>query len=260
MVDTPKTAGGALPTIAFGPFRLDIARRRLTREGANVPLGARALDLLIALAIRPGEVVTHDELMELVWPRLTVEAVNLRAQVAILRRTLGGSDANAYVATVTGRGYSFVAPILRETRAPSPPLRRVRTPRTLAIGREPLVRALASRLRTTRLLTILGPGGIGKTTLVHALSIAVEDVYADGVVFVDLADADDPSIALSSALGLAIPSRDAVAGVIAYLAPLHMLLVFDSCERRAKASGELAGRIMDGAVGVRILATSREAL
>src|SRR5262245_17349459 len=106
----PEAAdAGETPTIAFGPFRLDVLRRRLTRDGAVVPVGARALDLLIALAVRPGEVVSRDEIMERVWPRLTVEDANLRAQISILRRTLGdGHDPESYIATVTGRGYSFV--------------------------------------------------------------------------------------------------------------------------------------------------------
>ncbi|MES2033267.1 MAG: winged helix-turn-helix domain-containing protein [Pseudomonadota bacterium] len=249
--------------MTFGPFRLDARRRRLTRDGEPVPMGARALDLLVALANRPGEVVTRDELMEEVWPRLTVEDTNLRAQVSLLRRALGDDDDDPYIATVTGRGYSFVAPVTRETPVSTPPpapFRRPSGPRTAAIGRESLVRSLSSRLRDTRLLTIVGPGGIGKTTLAHALIAAVEDSYADGVVFVDLAEADDPAIALSSALGLALAAREAVDGLTAYLAPHQALLVFDSSEHTVEATAALAARILERAAGVTILATGREAL
>src|ERR1700691_656314 len=100
--------------LAFGPFSLFAAERLLKKAGEPIPLGGRALDILIALAERAGEVVTHKELMSTVWPDVTVEETNLRFQMSVLRKALGdGRDGARYVSTVAGRGYCLVAPITR---------------------------------------------------------------------------------------------------------------------------------------------------
>ena len=79
-----------------------------------VELGARALDLLVALTSRAGKVVSKRELMAEVWPDVTVEENSLRFHVAGLRKALGdGQDGARYIATLAGRGYCFVAPVLR---------------------------------------------------------------------------------------------------------------------------------------------------
>src|SRR6202041_3688028 len=88
------------------------------KAGEPIALGGRALDILIALAERPGEVVTHKELMSTVWPDVTVEEANLRFQMAALRKALGdGRDGARYVSNVAGRGYCFVASITRSAAA-----------------------------------------------------------------------------------------------------------------------------------------------
>src|ERR1700679_1393604 len=104
--------------LSFGPFSLSAAERLLRKAGEPVALGGRALDILIALAERAGEVVSHKELMSTVWPDVTVEETNLRFQMSVLRKALGdGRDGARYVSTVAGRGYCFVAPITRSTAA-----------------------------------------------------------------------------------------------------------------------------------------------
>ena len=108
MVDPPAAAGER--AISFGPFRL-LPKQRLLLEGdKQVRLGSRALDILITLSERPGEVVGKDELMSRVWPNTFVEEGNLKFQISALRRTLG--DGNRYLVNVPGRGYSFVAPLV----------------------------------------------------------------------------------------------------------------------------------------------------
>src|ERR1700685_4122685 len=100
--------------LSFGPFSLFAAERLLKKVDQPVPLGGRALDLLIALAERAGEVVTHKQLISTVWPDVTVEEGNLRLQMTTLRNALGdGRDGARYVSNVAGRGYCFVAPITR---------------------------------------------------------------------------------------------------------------------------------------------------
>ncbi len=99
----------ALDPVSFGPFRLDPRRRLLTRDGAEVPLGERALDVLCALVGADGAVLTKAELMAQAWPGLTVEENNLQVQVYALRRALGeDGDARGFIRTVSGRGYRFV--------------------------------------------------------------------------------------------------------------------------------------------------------
>src|SRR5258705_8111757 len=101
--------------ISFGPYRLVAARRLLLEGDMPVRLGSRAFDILAALVERAGEIVGKEELIARAWPQTFVEDSNLRIQVAALRRALGdGQAGRRYVATVTGRGYNFVAPVNRE--------------------------------------------------------------------------------------------------------------------------------------------------
>jgi len=114
---------GSEQAISFGPFRL-LPRQRMLLEGEKpVRLRSRALDILIALTERAGQVVGKDELVARVWPDIFVEESNLRFQVGALRRTLGdGHGGNRYLATIPGRGYSFVAPLsFGRELASSPP-------------------------------------------------------------------------------------------------------------------------------------------
>jgi DNA-binding winged helix-turn-helix (wHTH) protein len=95
---------------AFGPYRLDCERRLLTRDGEPVPLHEKALQILIVLVRHAGEEVSKDELMKLVWPDAFVEEANLSQNIFVLRKALGERPKeNRYIATIPGRGYSFVA-------------------------------------------------------------------------------------------------------------------------------------------------------
>src|SRR3712207_5259662 len=100
--------------LSFGPFSLVVDERLLTRNGAPVALGARALDLLVALVSRPNEAVAKRDLIARVWPDATVDEGSLRFHVAGLRKALGdGVDGARYIATLAGRGYCCVAPVPR---------------------------------------------------------------------------------------------------------------------------------------------------
>src|SRR5947199_10717396 len=107
-------AGHTNDELSFGPFQLVVSERLLTKRGAPVELGARALDILIALVSAPNEVLSKKDLMSQVWPDVTVEEGSLRFHMASLRKALGdGKDGARYVTTLAGRGYCFVAPISR---------------------------------------------------------------------------------------------------------------------------------------------------
>jgi DNA-binding winged helix-turn-helix (wHTH) protein len=100
--------------LRFGPFELASRERALRRDGLVLPLGSRALDILIYLANRPGEVITKKELIDRVWPDVFVEEGVLRVHVASIRKVLGdGQFGNRYIANIYGRGYSFVGVVVR---------------------------------------------------------------------------------------------------------------------------------------------------
>ena len=105
------------PFLSFGRFRLHPRQRLLLEDGRPVSVGGHALDLLIALSERPGEIVNKHELVARLWPGLTVEESNLRVQVAALRRSLRDRQAGQrYISTVNGRGYCFVAPVVHHCK------------------------------------------------------------------------------------------------------------------------------------------------
>jgi predicted ATPase/DNA-binding winged helix-turn-helix (wHTH) protein len=258
------------PTISFGPFRL-LAEQRLLLEGDRpVRLGSRAFDILTALVERAGEVVGKEQLIARAWPQTFVEEANLKIQMSALRRALGdGHGGNRYVVTIPGRGYNFVASIQREetSLAASAPWAPSTTPHNLPfavtrmIGRDDAVAALVTRLTRDRLLTIVGAGGIGKSTVGLAVAEHMMACYEHGVWLVDLAPLADPRLvptAVATVLGVQILAENPLPGLIAALRDRRMLLLLDNCEHVIDAAAGLAAAILSGAPAVSILATSRE--
>ena len=255
--------------ISFGPFSLLPGQRPLLEGDKPVRLGSRALDMLIALVERPGEVVSRDELMARVWPNTHVDEGNLKFQISALRRTLGGG--NRYLVNIPGRGYSFVAQVARadEARiaAPEPPqtenAHNLPALLTRLIGREDAITRLANQLLRQRLLTIVGAGGIGKTSVALAVAEQLIPAYEHGVWLIDLAPLADPRLvpsALADALGLEIRAENPLPGLVASLRDKKMLLMLDNCEHVIDAAAALAVGVLAGAPGVQVLATSREPL
>ena len=173
--------------VRFGPFCLRPAAHLLLEADTPVHIGVRALDLLIVLIERAGGVVTKDELFARVWPGITVEEGNLRTQVALVRKALRDGQSGArYLMTVPGRGYRFVAPLsTTETRKPRTPPEQsasgLPTRLTRLIGRTDAVGDIAARLNRHRFVTIIGPGGIGKTSVALAVAEQSATSYDDGV-------------------------------------------------------------------------------
>jgi predicted ATPase/DNA-binding winged helix-turn-helix (wHTH) protein len=255
--------------LSFGSFEVRPAERVLTEDGRPVPLGARALDLLVLLVERAGQVVAKDELIAKAWPSAVVEEATLRVHIAALRRHLHeGRAGQRYIVNVTGRGYSFVAPVEAVQRAgpaptPAPqaapglPLPAVRL-----VGRDPTVAALAAKLRLRRFVTLVGPGGVGKTVVALQAALAVA-AHVEAAVFVDLAPVQQPALvpsALASALGLPARQDDPSGELAAHLAGRRLLLLLDSCEHVVDAVAQLSSCIFAHAPQVHILATSREPL
>jgi DNA-binding winged helix-turn-helix (wHTH) protein len=259
--------------ISFGPFRLLAAGRLLLEGDKPVRLGSRAFDILAALVERAGEVVGKEELIARAWPQTFVEESNLKIQVSALRRALGdGRGGHRYVVTVPGRGYNFVAPVSpgEPSRASPPPsiapmqrLHNLPAAVTRMIGREEAVAAIVSRLSRQRLVTIVGPGGIGKTTVALAVGEQMTADYQHGVWLIDLAPLGDPGLVLSAVagvLGLEIHTEDLLPGLVANLSDKRMLLVLDTCEHVIDAVASLAAAVLSNSPGLSVLATSREPL
>src|SRR5271169_1815086 len=204
--------------LRFDPFELSIGERVLRRDAEVLPLGGRALDILIYLADRPGEVIAKQELIDYVWSDVTVEEGSLRVHVAAIRKALGdGQFGNRYITNIKGRGYSFVGtvvPLAGSTESKSDRSRRQgRLPvRPLVmIGRETVISQVSDKLRDERFVTLLGTGGIGKTTIALAVGRAAAKEFGGEVYFVDLEGLTDPrhvAGAVATSLGLALKSKD----------------------------------------------------
>jgi DNA-binding winged helix-turn-helix (wHTH) protein len=141
--------------LSFGPFSLSVAGRLLKRADESIPLGGHALDVLIALTERAGELVSYSELISLAWPNVTVDEANLRVQIATLRKALSdGEDGARYISNVAGRGYCFVAPVSHSTGPPitaegntdGERLRKLPPRLARMVGRDEAVRAVSEQL------------------------------------------------------------------------------------------------------------------
>jgi predicted ATPase/DNA-binding winged helix-turn-helix (wHTH) protein len=256
---------------SFGPFRLLPSRLLLLEGDRPLHIGNRALDILAALVERAGEIVSKEELIARVWPNTFVEEGNLRVHIAAIRKILGdGRAGNRYVANIPGRGYRFIAPVSISRAAPAAPQARavepahnLPAPLTRMVGRAGIIASVVAELPRQRFITLVGAGGIGKTTVALAAAERVSASYADRVRFVDLAPLSDPNLvpsALASVLGVPILSDNPIPGLIAYLRDKQMLLVFDCCEHVVEVAATLVSELLKGAKGVHILATSREPL
>lgn len=259
-------------TYSFGPFML-IPERQLLLEGkVPVRIGGRALDILIALVERSGELVSKRELMARVWPNIIVDEANLKVNMTALRRALrDGAGAVKYIATVTGRGYQFVAPVgghrlpdrMATFRSLAPRSHNLPIVTSRIFGRAHTINAIQEDLEESRLVSIVGAGGIGKTRVAFAVAELALKTFKDGVWFVDLALLKEPTFtpnAIATAVGLAMNSADALSGLCESLRDREMLLVLDSCEHIIDAVASCVDRILADAAGVKILATSREPL
>jgi predicted ATPase/DNA-binding winged helix-turn-helix (wHTH) protein len=257
---------------AFGPFRLFPTARRLERDDKPVEIGGRALDVLIELVEHAGRVVSKADLMAMIWADTTVVEGVLRTHVYNLRKALGDGVAGArYVTSVAGRGYCFVAPVIQSlgaaasTATPNawtlahglpPPLARM-------TGRDEAVRALVAQLLEHRFVSVVGAGGIGKTTVAVAVGHALLDDFGGAVRFIELGSLTDPALlaaTVASTLGMHVQADDALPSVHAFLHDKRVLLVLDNCEHLVDAAASLAEHLFLGAPRVHLLTTTREAL
>ena len=259
----------------FGRFEVRPLQRQLLVDSKEAKLGARAFDVLLTLIERSDRLVTKHELLDAVWPGLVVEENNLVVQIGTLRKLLGPST----IATIPGRGYRFTARIEDETARPAATGSVHDAPRaTPALcaptnlplhlaplyGRSDGVAAIKHELDGHRLVTLVGPGGIGKSRLAQAVAHGLIERWPDGVWMVELSGLFDPALvpnAVAQALGIKLAGQGtALDELIGALAKQTLLLTLDNCEHLLDAAGALVHAAMLGAPNVKVLATSQEPL
>jgi predicted ATPase/DNA-binding winged helix-turn-helix (wHTH) protein/Flp pilus assembly protein TadD len=258
--------------LCFETFELQPVERRLVVGGVAAAVGARAFDVLVALAERAGQLVSKQELLDLVWPGLVVEENNLQVQIATLRKVLGPQA----IVTIPGRGYRLaiarqdaVVPPAGDARAVSRPAGAgaVASPPAEIeelFGRQDDIESLGAHLRAHGLVTIVGPAGIGKTRLASAAARAHGGAFADGMRFVELAPLADATLVaptIARSLGVAIGNApSSVEHGLNALAQQRLLLVLDNCEHVLDAVDAFVTLLRRSAPGIHVLATSQELL
>ncbi|HEV8464295.1 MAG TPA: winged helix-turn-helix domain-containing protein [Pseudolabrys sp.] len=250
---------------SFGHFELQPSERRLLADGLPISVPPRAFDLLVVLAERHGHLVTKEDLLRRVWPGVVVEENALHAQISALRKVLGA----ATIATISGAGYRFAVDVARSgaEAAPEPSAgtpHNLPRPLTSFVGRERQIGELKELLHQTRLLTLSGAGGCGKSRLALELAGQLLDTFPDGLWLVELAAVANQSLVpqmVADTLGLKERGSETLTtNIVKHIGSNQVLLVIDNAEHLLGACGELAEALLRRCEGLSIVVTSRERL
>lgn len=250
---------------------LDTDRLTLRRAGENQPIEPQVFDVLLFLINANGRVVSKEELLDEIWGDRFVSESALTTRIKTARRAVGDDGRRQEVIrTVHSKGYSFVAEL--HVEAPdasdqvddntSGPERLPMAVQNL-IGRDHDVDLLVHELGSSRLTTLVGPAGVGKTSLAYEVARAVEPSYVDGVFAVEFVTVGEDAAVDALATALDVHARQGQElddAVLDWLRPRQTLLLLDNCEHVVDTVGAMAGQIMRAAPDVSILATSREPL
>jgi len=261
--------------LRFGRFAVLPQSRQLFMDGQVCEIGGRAFDLLMVLIDRRGEVVSKREIIDLVWPDTYVDDVNLRVQIVTLRRALGAD--RDMVKAVPGRGYLFDTEVsamygksdggepLVEGAEPDLAAARINftRPTHALLGRAAELAELETMIGKSRMVTLTGCGGVGKTRLAIELGLRLASSFPDRVSLIDLAPLRDGASIISTTaavLGVEIRSLETAVEAIAGAIGQRQLLIFDNCEHLAGDATGFIAALLDRAPGLAVLATSQEPL
>ena len=237
--------------LQFAGYELKLRERQLIGPGGSVELSSRSFDILVALLARPNEMIEKSDLFDAAWPGVVVEENTLQVHVSSLRKILGPG----YIATVHGRGYKYVGPLPQSvaadtTSAAERTSQKGNVPnyRAECVAREDELASLAALLAKHRITSIIGPGGVGKTTLAVEMAARQQERFSGGVWIVDLAPVGDPvhvGSTVGQTLGMLTRKSTAIENELAeYLRSEELLLVFDNCEHVLGAVGEVLKAIL----------------
>ncbi len=262
MADTSETRA-----LRFPPFHVPAGVEILYREQTVVSLEPRAVRVLRYLVEHRDRIVTKEELLDTIWADIFTTDAVLKTAVAKIRRALGQTeDGPQWVETHHKRGYRFVGAV--ETapepaaEAPAHAATNLPQPVTRFVGREREVEMVRETIATARLVTLTGPGGIGKTRLALEAASGLVETSPDGVWLVELAGVADPALvpgAVAAALGVR-EEADMLGSLRAWVGGKRLVVVLDNCEHLVEECARLAAELLRAGRGLRILATSREAL
>ena len=269
--DAAAPPNGDSRAYEIGPFQLDASAKVVTREGSPVPLGPRAVALLSLLVRYANQYVPKARLMDEAWPGAIVVQTNLTVQISAIRRVLAEAPGgDRWIETLNRRGYRFVGPVTPITSDAAirsgnqRALSNLPEPLTSFVGRVKEVVELRHLLACNRLLTVTGPGGVGKTRVAVQVAVGVKSDWRDGVWFVDLAPTANPSLVpkvVAQALGvMEVASEPLTETLNSRLRSMRALLILDNCEHLLEACAGLIEALLREAPNVRIIATSREAM
>ena len=256
-------------------WEIDLTRRQLRSRDVPVPIGSRAFEILEVLVRSGGELVGKYRLMEQVWPGAVVEENTLQFHISAIRRALGAD--RGLLKTVSGRGYRLLGRWdVREAterehrvdvleRNPKQPFRtNVPIAGSALIGRSASLQHLLDVLSAYRVVTLTGPGGIGKSVLALEVARRIFPTFEGNCWLVEFASLSDPTLvpaAVSIALGLRIEGSEISAESVARaLGSEKLLLVLDNCEHLVDAAAKLADAIVHMCPNASVLTTSREIL
>lgn len=256
-----------------GPWAVDLARRELRADGVPVPIGGRAFEIVEVLIEAAGELVTKDDIMARVWPGVFVEENTLQVHISAVRRALGPD--RELLKTVAGRGYRLLGrwtaqqPAMTATdgaiprTAGRPFTTNFPAPTSELIGRETAVQHLRDLLSAYRVVTLTGPGGIGKTALALEVARRLFPSFEGDGRLVELASLSDPGLlpsAVAGALGFRLGDETTFDAVATAIGGNALLLVLDNCEHVIDAVAKLVETLIRLCPRTSVLATSREVL
>lgn len=244
-----------MPVYRFDDCVVDVDRRELRRSDELIHLEPQAFDLLVHLIEQRGRVVSKVDLLDGVWGHRFVSEANLTTRVKEVRRAVGDDGTRqAVIRNVRGRGYRFVAAVQALDGAITAPAR------PSLIGRDGELAAIVDLVWGGPLVTILGPGGVGKSALARTVAADIGGSFHDGSHIVELAALEagaDVSLAVAGVLDV-VMDRGRPDDAIRSIAGLDALLVLDNCEHVADGVAQLVERILAATrANLRILATSQ---
>ncbi|HZX70461.1 MAG TPA: winged helix-turn-helix domain-containing protein [Rhodanobacter sp.] len=258
---------------SFADVRVDVGAHRLTRAGTEVGLEPKAFAVLVEFMIHPDQMLSRDQLLDAVWGHVYVTQATLNRLVVLLRRALGDDiQSPRYIQTVRGLGYRFIARLTSTSGAAPPSLSfappvHARLPERTGtlIGRERVIVELKGLLGSTRLVTVTGPGGIGKTQAALETARVCVQAFPDGIWLFDFTlctNGESLERMLADAFGI----REGHEGdsllerLIEVLRTRRVLLLLDNCERVAEPLSHLVASLLSLCAELRVMVTSQQCL